>query len=135
MNPMMKPAGDPGQVAASRADMANQANSPAPGAEPGAEGKGGDPVKAMVMLGDSLDQLAGGLQKAGAPPEALDKLAQASAAYKDFLSILGGNAPSNAEEKLPGEEHGSVPPPQPGRPGIAPVKGRNIVPAQGAQGY
>jgi hypothetical protein len=95
----------------------------------GQDAGGADPVKAMVMLGDSMDQLSAGLQKAGAPPEALEKLAEASSAYKEFLSILGGN-PGEAE--APSE---SVPPAQPGRPGIAPVKGRNIAPAGGAQGY
>ena len=132
MNPMMKPAGDPGQVAASRGQMAKMANSPDEG--PAEQSKdmgeqGGDPVKAMVMLGDSLDQLGGGLEKAGAPKEALAKLSEASSAYKEFLQILGGNAPAAPS---PG---GSVPPPQPGQPGVAPVKGRNIVPAAGAQGY
>lgn len=127
--PQMKPAGDPGKVMSDRAALANPE---AP--QEGAPAEGGDaqnPVKSMVMLGQAMDQLGQGLQKAGAPPEALQKLQEASASYKEFLQILGGN-PVDGQPEAPSS---SVPPAQPGQPALAKVPGRNIVPAKGNQGY
>lgn len=109
----------------------------AQGAPQGQDGK--NPMQGIVGLGDAMNQLLPALQKAGAPPEALQKLQEASAAYKDFISILGGNAPSNGAEGVEGEPadqgKGTVPPAAPGQPQMARVKGRNIVPAKGGMGY
>lgn len=69
--------------------------------------------KALLSLGQSLNQLKAGLQQAGIPPEALSKLEDASQAYMDFLDMVSGNAKPQASGPVPEAAQG----------------GKNIVPA------
>lgn len=91
-----------------------------------------NPMDLIVQMGSAIHQIVPALQKAGAPPEALQKFQEADASFKDGIAILGGNAPSNGEEQ---GEQGSVPEAAPGQPQMARVPGRNIVPAKGGMGY
>lgn len=59
--------------------------------------QGGGVEEVMMKTGQMLDSLAQGIAGTGAPPEAIDKITQASALFQEAMSILqGGGQPTGA---------------------------------------
>lgn len=72
------------------------------------EAQGGpeEALTAMKAVGDALGSMMDGAADGGIPPQALEKLEAANAAYQEFLSLVTGegNAPKQA---LPIEQAGT----------------------------
>lgn len=81
----------------------------APQGAPPPDGQGG-PGEILTQLDTALEGLA---QSQGIPPEAADKLKEASENFKEALAILGGGAPEALE--APEEAEAPKGPPPGGR--------------------